>query len=88
MSELTLNLIKEKRLKIGLNITHTDLRENLLVKICTPSLLDEVMSYVELRLEKEYLDGELVKLHFVNHYGEDDVMYFDIKYAEIFDSVD
>ena len=78
-----INLLKERRLKMGINVTRTDLKTNLLAKVCSDALIDDVMRYVETKLDKDCLDRVLVKRNFKNHLGEDDVMYFDIRYAGI-----
>ena len=78
-----INLLKERRLKRGINVTRTDLRNNILTKVCSDELMDDVMRYVETRFDKDCLDRVMVKRHFKNHLGEDDAMYFDIRYASL-----
>lgn len=76
-----INLLKEKRLKMGMNVTLEDLKNNLLVKVCSNDLLDDVVRHVEAQLDKDCLNKVLVKRPFKNYLGSNDVMYFDIRYA-------
>lgn len=77
------SLLKERRLKMGINVSHTDLRINLISKVCQPELLDDVMRHVESMLESDCRNRVLVKRRFRNHLNEEDVMYFDVRYASL-----
>ncbi len=78
--------MKENRLTQGLNFLHSEIEPNLMKHGCPEELVEKAFNYAEAKLYKDCMDKVLIKRTFENHLQQNDVMYFDIQYANLFAS--